>query len=54
VEEFFPARIEKSHIIPLIGKSGYVGSMARAAGLVRLPVERETVRTGEKAEVWLW
>ncbi|MGC9371864.1 MAG: molybdopterin molybdotransferase MoeA [Thermovirgaceae bacterium] len=54
VEEFFPARIEKNRIIPLIGKSGYVGAMARAAGLARLPVERETVRTGEKAEVWLW
>ncbi len=54
VEEFFPARIEKNRIIPLTGKSGYVGTMARAVGLVRLPVEMETLRTGEKAEVWLW
>ncbi|MFP4481227.1 MAG: molybdopterin molybdotransferase MoeA [Thermovirgaceae bacterium] len=54
VEEFFPARIEKNRILPLIGKSGYVGTMTRAAGLVHIPVEKETVRTGEKAEVWLW
>jgi molybdopterin molybdotransferase len=54
VEEFFPARVEANRILPLIGKSGYVGTMARATGLVRIPVERETIRKGDKAEVWLW
>lgn len=54
VEEFYPARINDSRIVPLISKSGYVGALTRAAGLVRIPVGQETIRRGETAEVWLW
>jgi len=54
VEEFFPACLENDRIVPAIGKSGYIASMVEATGLVRVPVDQETIRKGTPTEVWLW
>ena len=54
-EEFVPCRVTAGgKIDPILAKSGYVSSLASADGFIRIPEDRETIRAGETAEVWLW
>lgn len=54
-EEFIPCKIdEMGKVIPLFGKSGYISILADSNGFIRIPENRETVRTGDYVEVWLW
>jgi molybdopterin molybdotransferase len=53
-DEFIPAVIEGGAARPLAAKSGYVTSLARADGFIRLRPGVETLRKGESAEVWIW
>ncbi len=54
-EEFVPCRLSKNGTaVPLLSKSGYVSSLSDADGFIRIPEDRETIRAGETAEVWLW
>jgi molybdopterin molybdotransferase len=54
-EEFVPCRMTTDgRIDPILAKSGYVSSLASADGFIRIPEDRETIRAGETAEVWLW
>lgn len=54
-EEFVPCKIEKSgEVTPLLAKSGYISVLSEADGLIRIPEDRETARTGEMVEVWTW
>ena len=54
-EEFVPCRVTaEGKIDPILAKSGYVSSLASADGFIRIPEDRETIRAGETAEVWLW
>lgn len=54
-EEFVPCRMTADgRIDPILAKSGYVSSLASADGFIRIPEDRETIRAGETAEVWLW
>ena len=54
-EEFVPCRItQDGKIDPILAKSGYISSLASADGFIRIPEDRETIRAGETAEVWLW
>ena len=54
-EEFVPCRVTARGMIdPILAKSGYVSSLAEADGFLRIPEDRETIRAGETAEVWLW
>jgi molybdopterin molybdotransferase len=54
-EEFVPCRVTaEGKIDPILAKSGYVSSLASADGFIRIPEDRETIRAGDTAEVWLW
>ena len=54
-EEFTPCRITADgRVLPLSAKSGYISVLAAADGMIRMPENRETARTGERVEVWLW
>lgn len=54
-EEFVPCAVKPDgSAAPLAAKSGYISVLAKADGLIRIPEERETIRAGEEAEVWLW
>jgi molybdopterin molybdotransferase len=53
-DEFIPMRIDKAGARPLAAKSGYVSAMRNADGFVRMRPDRETLRRGEEAEVWVW
>lgn len=54
-EEFVPCRVTADgKIDPILAKSGYVSSLAAADGFIRIPEDRETIRAGQTAEVWLW
>ena len=54
-EEFVPCRLEgDGRVRPVLAKSGYVSPLSQSDGLLRIPENRETLRAGEIAEVWLW
>ncbi|MGE4296711.1 MAG: gephyrin-like molybdotransferase Glp [Desulfovibrionaceae bacterium] len=59
-EDFVRVRLEQAapdgglpRAVPLFGKSGLLGTMLRAHGLVRIPAEAEGVRKGAPVSVWL-
>ena len=54
VEEFVPCKIQDGSAKPLNAKSGCVSAFADADGLIRIPENMETLRTGNAVEVWLW
>jgi len=54
VEEFVPALVPPDGVEPLMSASGYTGILSRCHGLVRVPKDRETLRRGDEAEVWLF
>ncbi len=54
-EEFFPCLLnENGTVSPLAAKSGYISALSKACGFIRIPENRETARSGELSEVWLW
>ena len=54
-EEFVPCLIRgDGRVEPLPAKSGYVSSLMSSDGFIRIPEDRETIRAGETAEVWVW
>lgn len=53
-DEFIPARIEDGAVFPLAAKSGYVSALADADGFIRMRPDVETLRKGERAEIWIW
>ena len=54
IEEFIPALMTAGKARPVPGKSGYVGVLREARGLIRLPETEETRRAGETVEVLEW
>lgn len=54
IEEFIPALMVEGRVRPVPGKSGYVGVLREARGLIRLPETEETRRAGETVEVLEW
>lgn len=54
IEEFTPFFLREGRVAPLPTKSSFVKTLAKADGLIRLPVSRETARAGEEVEAWLW
>lgn len=54
-EEFVPCALgADGSAAPLAAKSGYISVLAKASGFICIPEDRETIRAGEDAEVWLW
>ena len=54
-EEFLPCRLDEcGKVRPVLAKSGYISPLSQSDGLLRVPENRETLRAGEIAEVWLW
>lgn len=54
-EEFVPCIVRcDGKAVPLPAKSGYVSILSEASGFIRVPEDKETMRTGEETEVWLW
>ena len=54
-EKFMPGAVDEAgRIAPVLAKSGYVSPLSKSDGLIRIPEDRETLRAGEKAEVWIW
>lgn len=54
-EEFVPCCINSDgRVSPLLAKSGYILSLSSADGFIRIPEDRETMRSGETVEVWIW
>ena len=54
-EEFIPCRLSQGGTVePLMAKSGYISVFSGSDGLIRIPSDKETIRSGETAEVWLW
>ena len=53
-DEFIPMALAGGTARPLTAKSGYVSAMKEADGFIRLRPDRETLRAGEAAEIWLW
>ena len=54
-EEFGPCVLgADGSVAPIAAKSGYISVLAKASGLICVPEDRETIRAGEDAEVWLW
>ncbi len=54
-EKFFACRLlPDGRVEPAAAKSGYISALSNACGFIRMPEERETIRAGEEAEVWLW
>lgn len=54
IEEFYPAKIYKGGVLPLPAKSGYIGILKEADGLIRLDENTETVRQGERVDFMPW
>jgi len=54
VEEFVPALMVAGKARPVPGKSGYVGVLREARGLIRLTETEETRRAGDTVEVLEW
>ena len=53
-DEFIPMALAGGTARPLTAKSGYVSAMKEADGFIRLRPDKETLRAGEAAEIWLW
>ena len=54
-EKFFACRLlADGRAEPAAAKSGYISALGGACGFIRMPEERETIRAGEEAEIWLW
>ncbi|MDR0648637.1 MAG: molybdopterin molybdotransferase MoeA [Synergistaceae bacterium] len=53
-DEFIPMALAGGAARPLTAKSGYVSAMRDADGFIRLRPDKETLRAGEAAEIWLW
>lgn len=54
-EEFIPCTLTADGMVkPLTARSGYISALSGACGLICVPEDRETLRAGEKTEVWLW
>ncbi|MBR4401313.1 MAG: molybdopterin molybdotransferase MoeA [Synergistes sp.] len=54
-EKFFACRLlPDGRTEPAAAKSGYISALSNACGFIRMPEDRETIRAGEEAEVWLW
>jgi molybdopterin molybdotransferase len=53
-DEFIPMKLEFGQARPVAAKSGYVSAMKDADGFILLPSDRETLRKGESARIWLW
>lgn len=54
-EEFVPCVLgADGSVAPIAAKSGYISALAKASGFICIPEDRETIRAGEDAEVWLW
>lgn len=53
-EEFIPCRVENGMALPLPAKSGYISALSGADGFIRVTEDMETMRAGERAEVWTW
>lgn len=54
-EKFFACRLTPDgRAEPAAAKSGYISALSNACGFIRMPEDRETIRAGEEAEVWLW
>ena len=54
VEEFIPCVLKEGAARPFPVKSSFARALSEADGIFRIPVDQETVRPGEEAEVWLW
>lgn len=54
VEEFIPCVLKEGAARPFPVKSSFSRALAEADGIFRIPVDQETVRPGEEAEIWLW
>jgi molybdopterin molybdotransferase len=53
-DEFIPMALSGGAARPLTAKSGYASAMKEADGFIRLRPDKETLRAGEAAEIWLW
>lgn len=55
LEEFVPCKLGKDgRVTALPAKSAYIAALSSTDGLIRIPEDKETLRAGEIAEVWLW
>lgn len=53
-EEYVPVRLSGETAVPVIGKSGLIGTLARADGYLRIPRDTEGLRQGETVTVFRW
>ncbi len=57
-EDYVPARLvpeeDELRAVPVLGKSGSISTMARAHGLLHIPLDREGVEAGEEGYVYLF
>jgi molybdenum cofactor synthesis domain-containing protein len=53
-EDLLPVKIEDGQANPIIGKSGLITTLAEADGFIRIPREKEGVRSGEIVDVILF
>jgi molybdopterin molybdotransferase len=53
-DEFIPMALVGGAARPLSAQSGYASAMREADGFIRLRPDKETLRAGETADIWLW